>query len=85
MIPGADLTSRVPMELPPADEGLDGDQIGWIRTWQLSWRRITMTMTLGVDICDVVTAAPALPGEVCRRTCGCKHKCIERVMQKAEP
>ena len=38
----------------------------------------------GMDICEVCDAV-ALPDDVSRRACGCRHKCIERVMMNEEP
>ena len=37
-----------------------------------------------MDICEVCEAVP-LPGNPVRTTCTCRHKCVERVMQGAEP
>ena len=39
---------------------------------------------VGMDICEVCEAV-ALPGNLVRLTCTCQHKCVERVMQGAEP
>ena len=37
---------------------------------------------VGMDICEVCEAV-ALPDNVIRSTCICKHKCVERVMRGA--
>ena len=39
----------------------------------------------GMDICEVCEAVAALPDDIVRLTCACHHKCVERVMQEAEP
>ena len=39
---------------------------------------------VGMDICEVCEAV-ALPDNLVRLTCTCQHKCVERVMQGAEP
>ena len=39
---------------------------------------------VGMDICEVCEAV-ALPNNLVRVTCTCKHKCVERVMQAAAP
>ena len=39
---------------------------------------------VGMDICEVCEAV-ALPDNIVRLTCACQHKCVERVMQGAEP
>ena len=39
---------------------------------------------VGMDICEVCDAV-ALPGNLARPTCACQQKCVERVMEVAEP
>ena len=39
----------------------------------------------GMDICEGCETAVALPDDIIRFTCACRHKCVERVMQAAEP
>ena len=37
----------------------------------------------GMDICEVREAVVALPDDLVRLTCACKHKCVERGVQVA--
>ena len=39
---------------------------------------------VGMDICEVCDAVP-LPDSLARPTCACQQKCVERVMEVAEP
>ena len=39
---------------------------------------------VGMDICEVCDAV-ALPDSLARPTCACQQKCVERVMEVAEP
>ena len=39
---------------------------------------------VGMDICEVCDAV-ALPDNLARPTCACQQKCVERVMEVAEP
>ena len=39
----------------------------------------------GMDICEEGEAVVALPDDLTRFTCTCSHKCVQRVMQAAEP
>ena len=39
---------------------------------------------VGMDICEVCEAVVALPDDLIRFTCTCRHKCVQRVMQAAD-